>query len=286
MVLPFDETGSITSERACGQIKVLEVWFDDMPSSVNGYDLLVCHQRTQPLTPSRWLYFYTILLYLTRTDAELLAEMAKGTAYEVKRARDKDGVKCSFSSSPTPDEVDEFVAFYELNAYSYEQGYTLRDRLLALYHAALLGLSWASGPDDNRLVWHAYICHERQHRARLLYSTSLQQAKIDQAMRNLVGRANRYLHYSDMIELKEHGYQLYDFGGWYAGIEDGKRLQINKFKEGFGGQIVYEYDCEEPLTPRGWAYYICRTIWQRLFDPKTINEIRRRREKAPLAPRY
>lgn len=284
--MPSDKIGSVTSIRARGKIKVLEVWFDDMPSSVKEYDLLVSHQRSQPITQSRCLYFYTILINLSRTDAELLADMAKGTAYEIRRARDKDKVICRITLSPMPDEINEFIAFYVMTTHLPEQGQILQNRLLELHNSELLGLSWAFDTDRLCLVWHAYICHERQHRARLLHSISLQQPETDQAMRNLICRANRYLHYNDMLVLKEHGYQFYDFGGWYAGIEDNKRLQINKFKESFGGQIIYGYDCEEPLSPRGWAYYICRTIWQRLLDPKAISEIKRRRKEAPLAPKY
>ena len=87
-----------------------------------------------------------------------------------------------------------------------------------------------------------------------------------------------------MLHFKKQGYLVYDFNGWYAGIEDEKRLQINQFKEGFGGRVVHSYDCEEPLTLRGRLYLILRSMKQRMFQPQVAREIRRRRQKAPLLP--
>lgn len=110
--------------------------------------------------------------------------------------------------------------------------------------------------DGTVLVWHAY--YVGQSRARLLHSASLFREASDSAFRTLVGRANRYQHWRDMLKLKADGLTTYDMGGWYAGSEDEAKLSINKFKEGFGGETVVEYHCEEAVSLKGKLYKIAR----------------------------
>ena len=108
------------------------------------------------------------------------------------------------------------------------------------------------------MVWHAY--HVGYDRATLLHSASVLRAESGQALRTKVGRANRYHHWRDILYFKQLGLRIYDFGGWYEKKEDRARLNINKFKEGFGGNIVKTYTCERPLTLRGWVFLKTRTL--------------------------
>jgi len=45
------------------------------------------------------------------------------------------------------------------------------------------------------------------------------------------------LHWFDIQYFKTYSFINYDFGGWYSGSTDIKKLRINKFKEEFGGEI-------------------------------------------------
>jgi len=99
------------------------------------------------------------------------------------------------------------------------------------------------------LVWHSY--YRSHNRVTLLSSASLVPAGESSARRNKVGRANRFQHWQDLLRFKNDQIALYDFGGWYEGKSDQKRLGINKFKEEFGGEIVRNYICERALTWRG-----------------------------------
>jgi hypothetical protein len=107
-------------------------------------------------------------------------------------------------------------------------------------------ISEAGGPV---LVWHGYL--RTRNRVTLLYSASSIPADATSAWRSKVGRANRFQHWQDLLRFKDSQISLYDFGGWYEGKSDQKRLQINRFKEEFGGTIVRNYICERALTWRG-----------------------------------
>ena len=80
-------------------------------------------------------------------------------------------------------------------------------------------------------------------RARLLYSASHFRS-YDKNYRALIGRANRFLHWEDMVHLKKYGMSIYDMGGIGAN-------SIAGFKKGFGGTEVTEYGRYEPRTLLG-----------------------------------
>ena len=51
--------------------------------------------------------------------------------------------------------------------------------------------------------------------------------------------------------------KFFDFGGWYPGNTNHQLLEINRFKEGFGGKIVREYNCEQIVSLKGcWSITI------------------------------
>jgi hypothetical protein len=56
----------------------------------------------------------------------------------------------------------------------------------------------------------------------------------------------------------------YDFGGWYPGSQNEALLNVNRFKESFGGELVVQYNCDVPLTPKGalalWLRAAARSV--------------------------
>jgi hypothetical protein len=81
----------------------------------------------------------------------------------------------------------------------------------------------------------------RDGHARLLQSVSPFRNHASFSDRNVMGRANRWLHWRDMCVLKEQGVVTYDLGGWYSGHSDREKLRINAFKEEFGGTPTVEF---------------------------------------------
>jgi len=104
--------------------------------------------------------------------------------------------------------------------------------------------------DDVEVVFHSYIVS--QNKARLLQSCS-EFRVADNAMRNAIGRANKYLHYCDMKYLQKMGIEEYDWGGITSYTEPNG---IDKFKMSFGGTFVeyfnvrYIKSCKQKVFER------------------------------------
>ncbi|MAD57796.1 MAG: hypothetical protein CMK44_04385 [Porticoccus sp.] len=81
--------------------------------------------------------------------------------------------------------------------------------------------------EDKYIVWHLYLADTKK--LRLLYSASLLSENKDEA--KLIIRANKMLHYRDIVLAKEKGFLEYDLGG--VNLNDKKCEGINKFKFAF-----------------------------------------------------
>lgn len=274
--------GRVPSTRLGGRIRVLETWFDDDPDSLEGFDVWIAHQRSRPLSARGWLYFYTLQVDLAPEPEELLARMRKNTAREIRQAQSKDGLRCAFTPSPTAEEAEAFARFYDANPHGARQAPLDRDRLRELREAGLLHLVTATAADGTELVRHALLAHTASGIIQLFALPTLRAGDKDAA--NLVGRTNRWLFYQEFLAYREQGFRLYDLNGWYAGLEDPKRLNINTFKEGFKGRILYGFDCMEGATARGKLFLGLKHLKGLLLEPGYRKERLRRRTKAPRLP--
>ena len=155
--------------------------------------------------------------------------------------------------------LDEFRAFYD--AFARQKSLEPADHkwLVAACRARQLALSSAS-LNGEALVWHAHVMFGNT--AGLLYSGSYFRNR-DNEYRALVGRANRWLHWRDMLRFKEMGIKRYDWGGMFEDESVPERAGINSFKRDFGGQQVRTYDCTVPTTVRGRIYLPLRDAWRR-----------------------
>ena len=88
------------------------------------------------------------------------------------------------------------------------------------------------------LVMHSLIVDPEAKRACMLHDAAMFRRMPDQRHRNLIGFANRYLHFLDMMYLKERGITSLDLGGYALNTQDEHLQNINEFKDGFGGELV------------------------------------------------
>jgi len=276
--------GQVFSTRLGGRIRVLETWYDDPPASLQGIDVWISHQRTQPLSSGGWLYFYTLHLDLTQSTAEILAHMRKNTAREIRQAGEKDDLTCSFNPAPTLADLEAYARFYDTTPRTADQSPMDGDRLRELRAAGMVQLTAVRSADGRPLAEHCLLCHPRSGIIQLSSLASRHHQADDRAQAGAVGRANRLLFYREFLHYQELGLRIYDFNGWYAGVDDPKRLQINQFKEGFRGRILYGYDCQEPVSLRGRIYLALQAIKRRLVYPQQQRDHLRRRQKAPRLP--
>lgn len=231
-----------------------EVYFDDDANIAGrGTDLVRVLAVPKPGVEVEARRSHTAVVDLTLTSDELLAAMAKGTRYEIRRARDKDKLDAASFDAPAPSLVREFADYYDEFAASKELAPVFRPRLEAMAEAGILTLSRAPAGGRETLVWHAYARSPRH--ALLLYSASLFRTTDDRSDRALAGRANRFLHWHDMLHFKMSGCVSYDLGGIDIEGRGDETARIASFKRGFGGLIQPTYAWSNPATMRGRVAY-------------------------------
>ena len=235
-------------------LRIAELWFDEESDGVRA-DIIRHMQCSIPIEQARCWNFHTILIDLNR-DADLLLErIKKDTRYEIRRAMNKDILKYQLWTAVGPGLLDQFRLTYDQFAMQKGLPRKISARLTKLASVGRLALSQVRNEQGVPLVWHTY--YMAKNRVRLLHSVSLDHDG-DSSQRSLLGRANRYHHWEDILAFKAKAIGAYDFGGWYGGGKDQKKLSINKFKEEFGGEVVLNYNCQSGITLAGkvavWLY--------------------------------
>src|SRR5262249_51845977 len=144
-------------------------------------------------------------------DADAIAADFDTTCrYQIRRAGKADGLAIEYIDEPE-NRLEEFRAFYD--AFAMQKSIWLADMewLVAGSRARQLALTMASRAGEP-LVWHAYVLCGAS--AGLQYTCSCYRGR-DRDYRSRVARANRWLHWRDMLELKARGIERYDWGGLF-----------------------------------------------------------------------
>jgi len=238
---------------------IVEYWNNEKPDAP-AVDLIRCFQQPHPIEGMICREFFTILLDINRDDEEIFGGIKRDTRYEIRRATSKDGLSCDYFDGMDSEAFQRFCDYYDEFANQKAQPKLNRAWLSLLAESGALTLSRVNDASEERetLVWHAY--HRSNVRATLLYSASLFREHDDSARRNMIGRANRFLHWQDILRFKAAGVSVYDFGGWYEGTTNRERLSINHFKEEFGGEIVKNYICERAITIKAKLFLRLRRL--------------------------
>jgi hypothetical protein len=235
-----------------------EVWFDEEPAGDSGVDIVLYRQREAPIADARTTPFLSMVTDLSLTEDAIAERFGKDCRYKIRRAETKDGLRMEFLTDPES-RLDEFCAFYDAFAKKKSVVPSYHQWLVAACKAGQLVLTSAS-QNGEALVWHAYLMSGKA--AWLQYTGSCFRDK-DNDYRALVGRANRWLHWKEMLQFKEMGIERYDWGGLFEDESVPENAGINKFKKDFGGQQVRTYDCTVPVTLRGRMWLPLRDAWRR-----------------------
>jgi hypothetical protein len=205
--------------------------------------------------------FHTIWIDLSQDEERLVADMNKTTRYDLRKAAEY-GFRYEFWHPGLTEQLDEFADFFD--ASNAAKGLPPADRQSLRAYAAcgVLDLSRVCDRDGKILVCHAHY-RDATH-ARPSHTGSIHRSQPDSALRTLLGRANRWGSWQDILRMKRAGISLYDFGGWYPGVENKELLAVNFFKEGFGGRTVKTFVCTRPGTLKG-RLYLAASRWRARF---------------------
>lgn len=232
-----------------GFLRVAETWFQAPPSPPKG-DIVRCVQIPAPLAGVTCEEFCTLVVDLTADAEQILAGMDSSTRYKIRRAQTKDELRYEHRPILRFEDMREFLAAYDTHVVSQSDALSInRTKIMHLAQSGRLDLSMTRDGQGVALTRHVHILAGGT--ARLLYSVSEASRSPDTERRNLCGRANRLHHWLDMQRFGSAGSDRYDFGGFYTGTTDDKKLRINEFKKGFGGQLALTYNCVYPLTLKG-----------------------------------
>ena len=229
-------------------LKTGMVFFDEEPGPEK-VDRLCFFCRSEPVENATCREGPTLVLDLREDPQALLKKVDKTTAYEIRRAKDKENVACEHPELENANLLTEFCDFFTKFALAGNVEIPHWWFLNCLAAERKLEISLAKDAQGEVLGYHAY-CRSGK-RVLLLHACTLHRLVPDNATRAAIRRTNRLLFWTDILHFQQQGLQTYDFGGWYPGQSDTRRLGINKFKEGFGGQRVNTYQCDRGCTLKG-----------------------------------
>lgn len=216
---------------------ILQVWYPKQVSNdiVQKYGKLLTYIEYK----GKWkLQTASRVVDLHKSEEEILADYTKNGRYEIRRALERDEIQFIYRDAPDNDELEAFFDYYLAFAETKHMHGLDEAKIRALAEKGELLITKAISASGEVLVMHTYICH-RGVKAALMTSSSLYRNSNDKEMQAMIGRANRALHYKDMIYLKDQGFQTYDMGGLYLGEENIEQAAITRFKNGLGGEIEY-----------------------------------------------
>ncbi|WML59311.1 hypothetical protein [Neobacillus sp. PS2-9] len=172
------------------------------------------------------------LINLAEEESQIFNKIHKNTRYKINRAINRDDLLYFEHTNPTDSEIEEFKIFF--NPFAKERNIRTCDvnKLKELRDQGALVMSFVTDKDRRFLCYHVYQKDDQQ--GYLIYSASRRYNHDDSGFRNLIGRANRYLHWKDIQSFKQKGCKWYNFGGKIMNEEDIEGQNVNKFKLEFG----------------------------------------------------
>ncbi len=236
-------------------VRIADLYFDEpMPPGLK-VDIVRHNQSSGPVAGAMCTPFSTMLIDLTQSPDEHLSKMKRHTRYKIRRAGEQDDLIYEWTNGDNARLMTEFADHFDRCAEFKQLPKASRRRLEILADAGALDLSFARDKSGDILAVSSYFVSPA--RVRGLYAAAAFRTTNDPTRRTLIGRANRYVFWQDMLRFRKAGVRLFDFGGYYTGDQDGEKLRVNGFKDEFAGEIVHEFNCERALTLKGklamWA---------------------------------
>lgn len=190
---------------------------------------------------------HTVENNLELSEDEIFGAFSKQFRNQIKGA-EKEGVTCEFNK-----DIERFVPFFNEFAKSKGINVTSVRRMQEMSDYLLLSAAFLDG---KLIVAHSYFYDRESQIVHTYQSASI---RLEETLdKNLVGKANKLLHFKDMLHFKQMGVKTYDFGG-YSPPENKRELSgINDFKLNFGGEVV---TCNNYITV---PYFILKYVADKL----------------------
>lgn len=171
----------------------------------------------------------TLVLDLEVDDVEILRSCRANTRNEISRAS-REGVVGNY--------VCDWAEF--LDFYNQASRHAPLPEICPMYLRSLgTNVSITVARWGGRLLaGHVYVTDRVHSRVRLIRSASVFRGGAE--LRNIAGRANRFLHYHDTTMFRGQGFRWYDLGGYDPDSKLPEIRRISAFKASFGGALMEE----------------------------------------------
>ena len=239
-------------------IRIADLYFDEPKPRLEKVDIFRHNQVAAPVRGASCTSFPTIVVGLSSSEDQLLANMKRDYREKIRRAEREEGkgfLRYEYSNKCDLAWITRFADHFDRCATAKTLPKASRSRLSVLAQNNALDISLMSDSRGEILAASSAVFTPKRMRG--LYAAASFRLTSDPTRRSLIGRANRYLIWRDILRFKEAGADLFDFGGYYTGNTDVEKLNINSFKTGFGGETRTEFNCEECVTLKGilarWA---------------------------------
>lgn len=218
------------------------VWFAE--ESANRAGITTYHQALYE--GKNATEFITLVNDLTEDADAIKGHFSKSCKYKVNRATREDvTIEIKDSVNISDEDIETFLEFFNIFWESKGSVFTNYESVkndLKDYrdsNSLSIGIGKVAG---QVAIYHTHIYDDTV--SRLLHSASLYrlQGDEDDNTKNIIGMANRYLHFQEMLHFKTMGLSVYDWGGAGRGEDV---INITEFKESFGGVLKIYYDFEE-----------------------------------------
>lgn len=229
-------------DRIMHGINFKVVWFAEEPVKEPG--IITYHQAS--FKGKEATEFVTLINPIDGDEDAIKSRFSKSCKYKVNRAAREDvEIKILGPDEITDEDIDKFLEFFTTFWESKGSTFTNYDSVKRDLHdyREAGALTLAYGMVGGQLaIYHTHIYDEKT--ARLLHSASLYRLQGDEEgnTKNIIGMANRFLHFQEMLHFKSLGLSVYDWGGAGRGEDV---INITEFKESFGGDLMTYYDFEE-----------------------------------------
>jgi hypothetical protein len=184
-------------------VRFAEAWADEeLP--LTGADVVRHFQCSVPVVGAQARANHTLLLDLTPPENCLWDQLKRSTRYEIRRAIGNDHLTCeTLEGAESATALREFCRFFSAAAKKNPQPQLDGIWLRAISRYGQLRLTRTRSENGAILAWHAY--HLGPQRATLLSSASFFRSQKSDAARQMLGRANRLLHWRDVLHFKGSG---------------------------------------------------------------------------------
>ncbi len=224
------------------------IWFEsiaslnDIEEDMKHCDSIIIHGNTDIINEKEIKndLQYSLISDLSLASEDILASFTKTIKNEINRS-EREMVKCAQYTSQELLSQDQIVSsFGQMYSEMYQEkgieGKKIYMPELKSYIDENVLMISCAMINEVPVVFHSYIYNK--NKCRLLHSCSQFRVE-DNSMRNAIGRANKYLHWKDMLWFKEKSVSSYDWGG-LTSIDSPNG--IDTFKMSFGGKTTQYYN--------------------------------------------